>query len=96
MPWTETTRRQYRREDLRYASDMTDDEWALIEPHLPPPRRLGRPRTTDLRAVVDALLYILASGCQWRLLPSRFSALLDGAAVLLPLARGRHVAPDQS
>jgi transposase len=72
MPWTETTRRQYRRDDLRYASDTTDAEWALIAPHLPPPRRLGRPRTTELRAVVDALLYILASGCQWRLLPRDF------------------------
>jgi transposase len=72
MPWTETTRRQYRRDELRYASDTTDAEWALIAPHLPPPRRLGRPRTTELRAVVDALLYILASGCQWRLLPKDF------------------------
>ena len=42
--WTETTRRQYRREDLRYASDMTDPEWALIEPHLPAAKPLGRPR----------------------------------------------------
>ena len=72
MPWTETTRRQYRREDLRYASDTTDAEWALIAPHLPPPRRLGRPRTTELRSVVDALLYILATGCQWRFLPRDF------------------------
>jgi transposase len=72
MPWTETTRRQYRRDDLRYASDTTDAEWALIAPHLPPPRRLGRPRTTELRSVVDALLYILATGCQWRLLPRDF------------------------
>jgi transposase len=72
MPWTETTRRQYRRDELRYASDTTDAEWALIAPHLPPPRRLGRPRTTELRSVVDALLYILASGCQWRLLPRDF------------------------
>ena len=51
--WTETTRRQYRREDLRYASDMTDAEWALIEPHLPAAKRLGRPRcvplSTDVR-----------------------------------------------
>jgi transposase len=51
---------------------MTDAEWALIEPHLPPPRRLGRPRTTELRSVVDGLLYILATGCQWRLLPRDF------------------------
>lgn len=72
MPWTEITRRQYRRDELRYASDMTDAEWALIAPHLPPPRHLGRPRTTELRSVVDALLYILATGCQWRLLPRDF------------------------
>jgi transposase len=72
MPWTEITRRQYRRDELRYASDMTDAEWALIAPHLPPPRRLGRPRTTELRSVVDALLYLLATGCQWRLLPRDF------------------------
>jgi transposase len=72
MPWTEITRRQYRRAGQRYSSDMTEEEWALIAPHLPPPRRLGRPRTTDLRAVVDALLYLLTSGCQWRLLPKEF------------------------
>jgi transposase len=72
MPWTEITRPQYRREGMRYSSDMRDDEWAMIAPHLPPPRRLGRPRTTDLRAVVDALLYVLTSGCQWRLLPKEF------------------------
>ena len=47
--WTETTRRQYRREDLRYASDMTDPEWALIEPHLPAAKPLGRPRCVARR-----------------------------------------------
>ena len=72
MPWTEITRPQYRRGGLRYSSDVTDEEWALIAPHLPPARRLGRPRTTELRAVVDALLYLLTSGCQWRLLPKEF------------------------
>jgi len=72
MAWTKITRPQYRREGLRYSSDMTDEEWALIAPHLPPPRRLGRPRKTDLRAVLNALLYIVASGCQWRLLPDGF------------------------
>src|ERR1700728_4875900 len=58
--WTETTRRQYRREDLRYASDMTDAEWALIEPHMPAAKPLGRPRQVPLRAVVEALLYLFA------------------------------------
>jgi transposase len=70
--WTETTRRQYRREDLRYASDMTDAEWALIEPHLPAPKRLGRPRCVPLRAVVEALLYLLRTASPWRLLPHDF------------------------
>ena len=70
--WTETTRAQYRRDDLRYASDVSDGEWELIEALLPPTKRLGRPRTTELRAVVNAILYILTTGCQWRQLPKEF------------------------
>jgi transposase len=72
MPWTEITRPHYVRDGLRYASDATDAEWALIEPLMAPPKRLGRRRKTGLRAVADALLYILATGCQWRLLPKDF------------------------
>ena len=72
MPWKETARKEYRRESGRYASDMTDREWALIEPFMPPARRHGRPRTTDLREVVNAVLYIATSGCQWRMLPREF------------------------
>ncbi|TIP75785.1 MAG: IS5 family transposase [Mesorhizobium sp.] len=51
---------------------MTDREWALIEPFMPGAKATGRPRTTELRAVVDALLYIAWTGCQWRALPDRF------------------------
>lgn len=72
MAWTEITRAHYRREGLRYASDLTDAEWALIAPLMPPPRRLGRKRTTDLRQVVNALLYMVSTGCQWRQLPKDF------------------------
>jgi len=72
MTWSETTRAQYRRDDLRYASDLTDPEWALIVRLLPRRRRTGRPRTTDLRQVIDAILYILSTGCQWRALPKEF------------------------
>jgi transposase len=72
MPWTEITRPQYRRAKLRYASDLTDAEWALLEPFMPGQRRLGRRRSTDLRAVVEALLYIASTGCQWRQLPKDF------------------------
>jgi putative transposase len=55
-----------------YPSDLTDDQWALIEPHLPPEPGGGRPRKTDLRDVFDAILYILRTGCQWRYLPVDF------------------------
>ena len=72
MTWSEIPRPQYQRDGLRYASDLTDDEWALIEPLMPPPSRRGRPRERDLREVVNALLYMATTGCQWRLLPKDF------------------------
>ncbi len=72
MAWTELTRRQHAREGGRYASDLTDAEWALIAPLMPPPRSTGRPRTTSLRDVCDAILYMATTGCQWRLLPNDF------------------------
>jgi len=70
--WTETTRRKYEREGRRYASDLTDAEWGLIEPHMPAAKPLGRPREIELRAVLDAILYIARTGCQWRMLPKDF------------------------
>src|SRR4029077_19040827 len=70
--WTETTREQYRRDELRYASDTRTGEWAQIAPLLPPPRRLGRPREWELRAILDAILYLLWTGCQGRGLPKEF------------------------
>lgn len=72
MAWTELTRRQHARTGIRYASDLTDVEWALIAPLMPSPRTTGRPRTTHLRAVFDAILYVATTGCQWRMLPNDF------------------------
>jgi putative transposase len=72
MSWTEITREQYRRDGLRYASDMTDAEWELIEPLMPARCRRGRPREIELRAIMNAVLYIAACGCQWRALPKDF------------------------
>ncbi len=72
MAWTDITRPKYRRDGLRYASDTSDAEWALIAPLLPPPAERGRTRETCLRAVVNAVFYIAQSGCQWRLLPKDF------------------------
>ena len=64
MAWTEITRRKYRRDGLRYASHLMDAEWALIEPLLPPASPLGRPRETNLRSVMNAILYMASTGCQ--------------------------------
>ena len=72
MPWNDTARREHRRDSRRYPSDLTSREWDLIAPMLPRAKRGGRPRTTDLRAVTDAILYIASSGCQWRMLPKDF------------------------
>src|SRR5712671_7822386 len=70
--WTEITRPQYERKGLRYSSDVTDAEWLVISAHLPPRKRFGRPPKTALRSIVDALLYMARTGCQWRLLPREF------------------------
>jgi transposase len=72
MPWTEITRPQYRRDDLRYASNLRDEEWALVVAFMPAAHRLGRPRSADLRSIVNAMFYIASTGCQWRQLPKEF------------------------
>ena len=53
-----------------YPSDLTDAQWALIEPYIPPEPGGGRPRKTELRDVLDAIFYLLRTGCQWRYLPA--------------------------
>lgn len=72
MPWTEITRPDYDRRDLRYASDCTDAEWDLIRPFMPARARTGRPRRTNLRSIWNAIQYIGATGCQWAMLPRDF------------------------
>lgn len=67
MPWTETTRPKYEREAARYQTDSTDAEWQALAPLLD-----GTPRKWTLREIVNAIFYLLRTGCQWRLLPSDF------------------------
>src|SRR5215213_8538635 len=55
-----------------YPTDLSDAEWNYIEPHMPAPKEYGRPRTHDLREILDAVFYVLKSSCQWRLLPHDF------------------------
>ncbi len=55
-----------------YSSDLTNSEWAILAPFIPPPIPAGRPRKHDMRGVLDAIFYILRGGCAWRLLPHEF------------------------
>ncbi len=73
-PWPglKITRPKYQHDGLRYASDTTDEEWAVIAPHMPSPPSCGRTRKTVLREVVNAIFYIAQTGCQWRMLPGDF------------------------
>ena len=67
--WTTETRARHDRSTLRYPSDLTDDEWSLIAPLIPPAKRGGRERQKDERELVNGLLYVLSTGCQWRYIP---------------------------
>lgn len=67
--WTPEHRRAAERRGLRYPSDLTDAEWALVAPLIPPARRGGRPRDVDVREVLNAIFYVLSTGCQWKALP---------------------------
>ena len=67
--WTNENRGKYSRIGLRYPSDLTDAEWAHIAPLIPPAKRGGRRRRVDLRQVVNGIMYVLSTGCQWRYVP---------------------------
>jgi transposase len=67
--WTTENRARYDRSKLRYPSDLTDEEWAIISPMIPPAKRGGNKRTVNMREVVNGLMYILGTGCQWTALP---------------------------
>ena len=67
--WTKKNRARYDRSMLRYSSDLTDDEWAHVEPLIPPAKRGGNKRRVDVREVMNGLMYVLSTGCQWRAVP---------------------------
>jgi transposase len=71
MPWNETDREKYAVIRQRYASDLSDTEFALVQPLLPPPKPCGR-KPTDPRAILNALFYLVRAGCPWRYLPKDF------------------------
>src|SRR5258707_5370033 len=67
--WTTKNRGRYDRSQLRYPSDLTDDEWALVVPLIRPAKRGGNKRHVDVREVMNGIMYVLSTGCQWREIP---------------------------
>jgi transposase len=67
--WTTENRYRYSRDKLRYPSDLTDDEWSQVAPLIPPAKRGGRRREVDVREVLNGIMYVLSTGCQWRYVP---------------------------
>ena len=72
--WTPEHRARYARSKLRYPSDLTDAEWAWVEPLIPPAKRGGGKRRVAMGAVVNGAMYVLSTGCQWRALPKDLPA----------------------
>src|SRR5665213_1464565 len=68
--WTPDNRGKYNRDKLRYPSDLTNAEWALVEPLTPAATSGGHGRTVDIREIVDGIMYVLSTGCQWRYIPT--------------------------
>ncbi len=67
--WTKENRRRYNRDQLRYPSDLTDEEWSHVRPLIPSAKRGGRKRDVDEREILNGIMYVLSTGCQWRALP---------------------------
>ena len=67
--WTSESRLKYNRDKLRYPSDLTDEEWTHVAPLIPPAKRGGRRRAVDVREVMNGIMYVLSTGCQWRYVP---------------------------
>lgn len=70
--WTAKNRARYDRKGLRYPSDLTDEEWGYVELLIPPAKRGGQRRAVDVREVVNGLMYVLSTGCQWAYVPKGF------------------------
>ena len=79
--WTAKNRGHYDRSKLRYPSDLTDDEWAHVEVLIPPAKRGGNKRHVEVREVMNGIMYILSTGCQWRAIPIVSARSASAAAI---------------
>ena len=88
--WTIKNRPSYNRDKLRYPSDLTDAEWAHIKPLIPPAKRGGGKCRVDIREVVNGVMYVPSTGCQWRYIPKDLPPQY-GERLLLSVELQRHV-----
>ena len=91
--WTQATRPLYARKGLRYPSDLTDDEWTLVAPLIPPAKRGGRKRKVDVREVLNGIFYVAATGCQWRALPKDLARIHEVLVAEMRTRAGRDRGP---
>jgi hypothetical protein len=87
--WTRENRGLYERKGARYPSDLRDDDWVLIAPVIPPAKHGGRKRAVNLREVMNGVLYVLETGCQWRVAQGP-ATQVDGARLSDAVGLGRH------
>jgi transposase len=83
--WTTQNRKRYDRSRLRYPSDLTDDEWEHVAPMIPLAKPGGNKRTVDIREVMNGVMYVLSTGCQWRALPKDLPPKSTVHDYLIPL-----------
>ena len=88
--WTIKNRHRYDRDQLRYPSDLTDAEWRHIEPLIPSAKRGGGKRTVNMREVVNGVMYVLSTGCQWRYIPKDLPPRSTVNGYLMSVGLGRH------
>jgi len=92
--WTCENRAKYNRDKLRYPSDLTDEEWSHVAPLIRPAKHGGRKRKVDVREVVNGIMYVLSTGCQWRYVPKDLppkSTLFDYFDCGIKTARWRNI-----
>ena len=93
--WTDTTRKRHARKGPGLPSDLTDGEWEILEPFLPLPCHVGRPRKWPMRRIGEAMLYLLRGGLPWRMLSPGFPPTTTVQRYFLRVARQRPVADHQ-
>src|SRR5436309_15190699 len=91
--WTSRNRARYDRSKLRYPSDVTDEEWELIVLLIPPGKSGGGKRTVIMREVVNGLMYVLSTGCQWRAIPKDLPPKAQPTTILICVPMTAHCSP---